>query len=78
MNKVFGALFSRVFVRKIGQYTRYCFFRLVKKPKSLDKLSNHSNDDYKENEHAIHQDILNSFVGASILLIIAILLFQVF
>lgn len=78
MNKIFSAIFSRVLIRKVGQYTRYCFFRVIKNPKSLDKLSNNSNDDYKDLEHAIHQDILNTFVGAVVFLIIAILIFQVF
>ena len=77
MNKIFSAIFSRIIVRKIGQYTRYYFFRAVKSPKSLGKLSNNSNDDYKELENAIHQDILNTFVGVFVLLIIGVLLLQV-
>lgn len=75
MSKILSSLFSRIFVRTIGLNVRFLFFRIIKKPRKRSELSNSFKDDYNDYANAVNQDVLNTIVGSTVLIILAGVLF---
>jgi len=57
----------RGLIRIIGQYTRYFFFWLIGKKRTLKSLSNISKKEYKDLGKALSQDFLNAIIGTIVL-----------
>ena len=75
MSKILSLLFSRMFVRAIGLNTRFLFFRIIGKPRRRHELSNSFKDESSSYANAVNQDILNTVVGSTVLIIFAGILF---
>jgi hypothetical protein len=78
MSNLFQIFFFRIITRTIGLYSRYFFFKLVKKERSLKSLSNEYKNMYKDFGEALNQDFINALVGTIVFLLFFIIAFATF
>ena len=67
MEEIFGILVVRAIIRETGLFTRYLFFLVIGKKRSLKSLSNETKDEYRDMGKAIKQDFFNAVVGGIII-----------
>lgn len=77
MQEFLATLLFRGIFRTIGQYTRYYFFKLIGRKRTLRSLSNESKDEYKDMGNALKQDFLNAVAGIIVFLVIVLILFGI-
>ena len=77
MGDILGILLLRTIIRTIGQYTRYFYFWLIRRKRSLKSLSNESKDQYKDLGNALTQDFFNGLIGAIIFGIIILIIVSI-
>lgn len=69
---IFDIIFRRILARTLGLYTRYYFFKLLGKNKSIDYLSGSQTDG-----EFYSQDLINALVGAAVFFILIWIIFFV-
>jgi len=74
MEEIFGWFLIRDLARGIGLYSRYFFYKLVGKNRSIASLTNSSGNNKKSENKQLSQDIINAIVGTVIFCIFAILI----
>ena len=75
MGEIFAIVVARAIIREIGLFTRYFFFILIGKKRTIKSLSNETKDEYNDLGNAIKQDVLNAIVGAIIVVLLIIFYF---
>ena len=60
-------------IKSIGLYTRYYFFLIAGKKRTLKSLSYEAKDEYKDLGKQIYQGFLNTLIGTIVLFIIVII-----
>lgn len=78
MNNLFQIFFFRIVSRTVGLYSRFFFFKLLKKERSIKSLSNEYGDMYKDFGNAVSQDFLNAIVGTIVVLSLIVISFVIF
>lgn len=78
MNKFFQIFFFRIISRTIGLYSRFLFFKLIQKERSLQSLSNEYKDLYKDYGYALNQDFMNGLVGTIVFILIILISINIF
>jgi hypothetical protein len=70
-------LLFRAIFGVVGQYTRFYFFRIIGRKRTLRSLSNESKDDYRNMGKALTQDFLNAVVGLIVSFIIILIILAI-
>jgi hypothetical protein len=72
MEQLLVIFFRRFLIRIIGKHSRFVFFILIKKHRSLESLSNDLADNNRNIGNALKQDFLNALVGSIVLILFSI------
>jgi hypothetical protein len=77
MEDILGIILFRTLIRTIGQYTRYFYFWLIGRKRSLKSLSYESKDEYKDLGKELTQGFFNGLVGAIVLGLIVLIIVSI-
>lgn len=72
MEQLFYVFFRRYLIRVIGKYSRYFYYRVIMKPRTIESLSNVLKEDNEDVGNSLKQDFLNAFVGSIVLILLSI------
>jgi len=70
MGDLFGLIVTRFIIRFVGRYSRYYYYRIIGKSRTLKSLSNESNNPIEDTGNAVKQDFFNAIVGSAIIVVI--------
>jgi hypothetical protein len=77
MSDFLGLLIIRSIIRSLGLYTRYCFFKLIGKKRSIDMLSSKLKDDDSNLGDNVQQNFYNSAIGIVLFIVLAFLIVSI-
>ena len=77
MEDILAIILIRTLIKTIGLYTRYFYFLLIGRKRSLKSLSNQSKDEYKDLWNALTQDFLNGLVGVIVFVLITLIIVSI-
>jgi hypothetical protein len=77
MGDLLGIVFVREIIRTLGQYTRYLFFMLIGRKKTIKELSSEVKKDDSNLGFSIQQDFYNAFIGVVVLVVISLIIMSI-